>query len=65
MAPYLRLIETSALSRILSGQPVLRDVLGSVPSVSVGVVGLEYIAKDVIPQEYREVCCCECSSNDL
>ncbi len=46
----------SALSKILSGQAELRDFLASIPFVTVGVVGLEYKAVDVIPQEYREVC---------
>ncbi len=48
----------TALSQMLSGeQSQLSDDLSSIPSVTVGVVGLEYRAGDIVPRDYREVTC--------
>lgn len=48
---------TLALASLLSHGPHLPlvDKLSSIPSVSVGVVCLEYDGSDALPQEYREV----------
>nr|QIA61821.1 protoporphyrinogen oxidase [Halichondria panicea]QIZ30884.1 protoporphyrinogen oxidase [Halichondria panicea] len=48
-------VSAKVLSQLLCGeQSQLSDDLSSIPCVTVGVVGLEYRAGDILPQDYRE-----------